>query len=278
VTATALPDVEARIARHPVRTVPLPFGELAYRQAGSGPALVLLHGIGSGSASWVHQLDGLADRCNVVAWDAPGYGGSAALPVREPSADDYAGALAAFLDALGLGRVALLGHSLGAIVAGRFACAHPGRVARLVLLNPAVGYGSAPEAVRQQKYADRIAGMQKLGPERHARERVHHQLSAQASDAARELVIYNGSRLRPEGYAQAAWLLAHADLAADAARIDGDVLVACGSADVITPEAGARALAARFPRARYVSLPGLGHASYIEDPAAINQLLREVPT
>ena len=54
-------------------------GAIAYRRAGDGPPLVCLHGIGSGSASWAAQLEALAARFDVIAWDTPGYGGSAPL-------------------------------------------------------------------------------------------------------------------------------------------------------------------------------------------------------
>ncbi|HCV40393.1 MAG TPA: hypothetical protein DGQ94_17085 [Pseudomonas sp.] len=110
-------------------------GQQAIREAGSGRAIVLLHGIGSGAASWLQVAQGLRQRARVIAWDAPGYGQSAPLPMASPRAGDYAARLASLLDALALERCVLVGHSLGAMTAAAFAQRHPERVSALVLLS-----------------------------------------------------------------------------------------------------------------------------------------------
>src|SRR5260370_7738822 len=62
---------------------------LAYSEAGAGTPLVLLHGIGSAARAFDDQLAGLSDRLRVIAWDAPGYGGSACLPPQSPPANHH---------------------------------------------------------------------------------------------------------------------------------------------------------------------------------------------
>jgi pimeloyl-ACP methyl ester carboxylesterase len=265
--------IEQLIARHPTRTVNAGAGTIAYRETGAGAPLVLLHGISSGSGSWVHQLDKLAGRYRIIAWDAPGYGGSTRLPAESPMAADYSAALTSLFDALKLPSAVIVGHSLGAIIAGSFAAQAADRVTRLLLLDPARGYGSAPAETRASKLDQRLAAMEKLGPAEHARQRSAALLGPNASQAARELVIWNASRIDRAGYAQAARMLAQADLCADAPRYEGPVLVACGSEDQITPEAACREVARAFPSAKYRSLAGLGHVSYIDDPTAVNELL-----
>lgn len=269
-------SVEKLLARHSLQGVHTATGErVSYRENGAGSPLVLLHGISSGSGSFVHQLEGLATRHRVIAWDAPGYGESTPLRAAAPSVADYACSLAALLDALGLSRVTLVGHSLGAIVATRFAADAAASVDRLLLLNPARGYGNAPPEIREKKLDERLAAMARLGPAQLALQRCDALLSANASQAARELVVANASRLVPAGYAQAARMLADADVCADARGYPGPVLVACGSEDGITPEAACREIALAFPNAEYRSLPGLGHASYIENPEAVNAIVAE---
>ena len=66
--------------RHPPRRVETAVGAFSIREAGNGPVVVLLHGIGSGSGSWVHQIDRLSRNFRVIAWDAPGYGDSDPVP------------------------------------------------------------------------------------------------------------------------------------------------------------------------------------------------------
>jgi pimeloyl-ACP methyl ester carboxylesterase len=138
---------------------------ISYLEAGRGdPPLVLLHGIGSRAASWRHQLAGLSDRLRVIAWDAPGYGESSDLAAPAPTAGDYAACLASFLDALGAGRLHLVGHSLGALMAARFAADHPERIASLTLASVASGHARLAEAERARLLAGRLDDLARLGP------------------------------------------------------------------------------------------------------------------
>ena len=95
-------------------------------------------------------------------------------------------------------------------------------------------------------------------------------LSANASDEARALVRLNMSRIRPEGYAQAARMLANGHLIGDATGYDGPVLVLCGSEDAVTSEAGCKQVAQAYTHVRYETLPGVGHASYVENGPQFN--------
>jgi pimeloyl-ACP methyl ester carboxylesterase len=145
-------------------------GRVQYRHAGQGApgqaTHVLLHGIGSGSASWVAQLQAAsAAPLSVLAWDAPGYGGSAPVEPAQPVATDYAQRVWAWLDTLGVTQpVTLVGHSLGAIMAASAARMAPHRVQRLVLLAPARGYANAAPAEREKKLQDRLHNLLQLAP------------------------------------------------------------------------------------------------------------------
>ena len=85
---------------------------IAFQRRGHGPCLLLLHGAVSDSRVWRAQLESLSDAFTVVAWDAPGCGGSSDPPdhFRLP---EYAECLSRFIDALGLQRPHVLGHSWG---------------------------------------------------------------------------------------------------------------------------------------------------------------------
>ncbi|MFJ6774859.1 alpha/beta fold hydrolase [Kitasatospora sp. NPDC091257] len=115
------------------RTVDLPGVTLAYRESGrpGGPPLVLLHALGERAADWAPVLPGLAPGHHVYALDLRGHGGSSrtAAYSLEAMRDD----VLAFLDALGLARVDLVGHSMGGAVAYLLAQAAPERIDRLVL-------------------------------------------------------------------------------------------------------------------------------------------------
>jgi pimeloyl-ACP methyl ester carboxylesterase len=117
---------------------------IAYERAGAGPALVLLHGyVADGQTTWRRQLDELCDEFTVVAWDAPGAGGSSDPPVGFGMVD-YVECLAGFVDALGLDRPNVVGLSFG----GSLALAAQGRhvaVARALVLASAYAGSSMLE-------------------------------------------------------------------------------------------------------------------------------------
>ncbi len=95
----------------------------------------MLHGLGVSGASLGPLAERLAEGRRVVSCDLPGFGRSASAQVW--STDRIAGAIEAVLDANGLGRAVLVGHSYGCIVAAAVAARRPDRVAALVLLSPA---------------------------------------------------------------------------------------------------------------------------------------------
>jgi 3-oxoadipate enol-lactonase len=117
---------------------------LAYRTWGpaDAPPVVLLHALGEGSADWAPVAAALAPAWRVYAPDLRGHGASdwpGSYTIEQLTTD-----LAAFLDALGLDRVVLGGHSLGAAPAYLYAARHPGRVARLILEDPPPPWPRAP--------------------------------------------------------------------------------------------------------------------------------------
>ena len=257
------------------RTVAAGGRTIAYREAGAGPVVLALHGIGSSSASWAAQLAAPPPGFRIVAWDAPGYGGSDPLPDETPGAAAYGDAAAALLDALGIGKVHLLGHSMGALIAAAFCRRHPGRLLSVVLADAAAGYGKAPDDLRVGRLEARLAAMAELGPAGFAESRAREVLSPAAPDEVLAKIRAVQSRLRPDGYAQAARMLHGSDIHDDAAAIAVPALVMCGSADSVTPEAVSRRIARTIPGARYRTLEGLGHASYVEGPEVFNRALTE---
>ena len=103
------------------------------RDGGAGTPIVLLHGIGSNAQSFVPLIEALEGR-PALAWNAPGYGASQPLTVDWPDASDYAAAVSRLLTHLGISRCILLGHSLGTLIAARFAVTSPKQVAMLFLV------------------------------------------------------------------------------------------------------------------------------------------------
>jgi pimeloyl-ACP methyl ester carboxylesterase len=109
---------------------------LSHHRGGSGEPLVLIHGVGSQWQVWAPVLERLERERDVIALDLPGHGGSPTLPIGVvPSAPALAGAVAAFLDSIGVERAVLGGNSLGGWVA--LELAKRGRARAVVAVSPA---------------------------------------------------------------------------------------------------------------------------------------------
>src|SRR3954468_13551552 len=107
---------------------------VSYRVAGSGPALLLLHGIANSSDTWARVAPLLSDRFTVIAPDLLGHGESAA-PRGDYSLGAHASGARDVATALGHDRVTVIGHSLGGGIAMQFAYQFPERTERLVLVS-----------------------------------------------------------------------------------------------------------------------------------------------
>ncbi len=252
--------------------------DITYRESGrkDAPALVLLHGIGSTSAGWRLQYGPLGAHFRVIAWDAPGYGGSKPLAGEGPAAEDYARALARLLDALGVASAIVGTSSWGTPTGVVFARLFPARVRALVLGGPTSGWGWMPAEERAKRLAARIERVTTLGVQK-----------MRAGDAA-ELVapgtraevlewLKGAEGLHAEGYAQAAHMLAAVDVPREIAAVACPVRVVSGTLDRRTPpETNAKRIAAAAPQATLQMVPDCGHLPHLEHPDVFNAAVLEV--
>ena len=265
----------------PLRQVAQPDGGvIEYREAGppGTPAIVLLHGVGSSSAGYRAQFAGLSDSFRVIAWNAPGYGGSTRLAEPNPTALDYAAALAGFLDGLGLARPAVLaGSSWGSVIALNLAVAEPERVAALLLAAPNTGRGSlAPEA-RAEALATLRAKPPSAGDDRSAV--AARLLTPDTPQPVRALVERLRDALTPSGWSAAMHMMFTTDTPALIARARGPVALLAGTLDRMAPlEAHAAKLHAARPDAVLHVFEGCGHMLKLEAPARFNAILRAMAT
>ena len=117
----------------PLKTIEVHGHEIAYRTAGSGPVVVLIHGMAGSSATWVPVIDLLAEHVTVVAPDLLGHGHSD-KPRGDYSLGAHASLLRDLLAKLGHDRATVVGQSLGGGIALQFAYQHPERCERIVLV------------------------------------------------------------------------------------------------------------------------------------------------
>jgi len=111
-----------------------------YLHAGSGRPVILIHGVVGSSANWRGNLAALAEEASVYAIDQLNMGGSQRIPGLDASLEATADRVAAFMDAVGIARAEIVGHSHGGAVALMLAARHPERVRSLILFAPANPY------------------------------------------------------------------------------------------------------------------------------------------
>lgn len=247
----------------------------AWREAGEGSALVLLHGLGGSRLSWEPQLADLAGRHRVVAWDMPGYGGSQPLDGRVTFAA-LAGSVIEFLDAIGADAVHLGGISFGAMIAQYVAARHPRRVLSLALLStsPVFGLdGTKPDEWRAARLVPLDAGREPADfADDVLRAIAGPHISASALEEQRAAMArVTGHALR----ASIDCLVTH-DSTALLPAITAPTVCMVGDLDEETPVAYGFALADLIPNARLAVIPMAGHLLNVEAPEAVNHLLDEL--
>jgi pimeloyl-ACP methyl ester carboxylesterase len=246
---------------------------VAYRRAGQGPPLVLLHGGLGDSREWRRQLEGLADEFTVVAWDAPGCGGSSDPPAtfRLP---DYADCLARFIQALKLGRPHVGGLSWGGGLALELYRRHPQLPRSLVLASAYAGWaGSLPPEVVAERL-QRAMREAELPPEQW----VHGYLEGLFTDSAPPELVNEALAMmldvRPAGMRAMARSFADADLREMLPRIRVPTLLLYGDADRRSPLVVAHDLHDQIPGSTLVVLAGVGHQLDMEAPDRFNAEVR----
>lgn len=126
--------IDADYSQPDLRHVTLHGHRVAYRQAGSGPTVVLIHGITADSSTWSRVMPALARRFTVIAPDLAGHGGSD-KPRGDYSLGAHASGVRDLLVTLGHDRASIVGHSLGGGIAMQFSYQFPERCERLVLVD-----------------------------------------------------------------------------------------------------------------------------------------------
>lgn len=248
--------------------------KITYRRAGSGDPLVLLHGgFGFDSRSWGPQLDDLDDEFDVVAWDAPGCGGSDDPP-ESFSMEDYADSLAEFVRALGLARPHILGLSFGGTLALALYARHPTLPRSLILAGAYAGWAGSLPADEVQRRVQRISE-EVTHP---ADEWLPQYLTGMLTDSApREMAdqtLALMSDIHPQANLTMLRAMANADLRGHLRHIDVPTLVLHGELDARSPLEVGQELHKQIPAAQLVILPAVGHLSNIEAADAFNAEVR----
>ena len=243
--------------------------ETAWERYGSGPPVVLIHGFGLNRAMWRWQLPALTPSFSVLTCDLLGHGDSAP-PEGTPDLAMFSGQLLRLMDRCGIGRAAVVGFSLGGMIARRFALDHPDRLSALAILNSPHDRSPAErEAVRA-----RVRQAEAEGPAATVDSALERWFTpAFRAEAPETIALVRDWIMRndPAVYSRIYRVLAEGDaeIADGLERIACPALVMTGADDPGNTPAMARSMAGLIPGARLAILPGLRHMALAEAPEAV---------
>ena len=249
-----------------------------YVEMGSGPPVVLVHGLSGSWENWLETIPHLARTHTVVAVDLPGFGRSE-LPEEDVSIPGYGRFLDAFFAELGFERTALVGSSMGGLIAAQTAAAFPERVDRLVLVSAPglgrpqrmpedvdVGHPFIARLAPYARFAGHIGALRRLAL---ARLVTHPEL------IGKEIVMKSAAGMGKPGVQAALRSILTYDFRPHVRNITAPTLLIWGASDRVVPAYVADRYQQALPAAHKVILPDTGHAPMLERPALFNRLVSE---
>ena len=241
------------------------------------PPLVCLHGIGGDATSFRPQLHGLAKGRRVLAWNMPGYGGSA--PLADMSFASLCDSLCAALDALGIQRAIIAGQSIGGMIAQEMAIRHPDRVAGLVLIATVPAFGGRDESFRDTFLAARLAPLDAgMSMADLAAEAIPAVLGPAVNATIRRDSIAAMAAIPETAYRQVIATLVTFNRREDQHLITCPACLIAGEADDNSPPQTMEKMAGRLPHATFHIIENAGHLVNSEEGEACNAIIAEFMT
>ncbi len=237
------------------------------------PAVVLIHGAGFDHSAWALQSRWFAHHgFSVLVPDLPGHGRSAGPALR--SIAEMADWTAALLDAAGVGKAHLIGHSMGSLIALETTVRHPEKVSKLSLIGTAATMTVGPDLLKAAEANDQAAidmvSIWGLG------------FAAELGGSLAPGLWMHGGAQRVLQHCAPGVLFSdlnacnsYQDALAAAAKVMVPTTVILGERDMMTPARAGKALAAAIPGARIVALPGAGHMLMTERPDELLVALKD---
>lgn len=243
---------------------------LAYRRAGRGQTVVLVHGGAEDSRTWTPQLDDLSDEFTVIAWDEPGAGESDDLPGRF-GLPDYADCLAGLIRALRVAPTTVVGLSWGTTVILELYRRHPSLIQAMVLAD---GYAGWRGSLGAEEADARLAGLMEQ-PDESFDPSLPGLFAGDPPTRFAPLLASMAADVRRSSMLTALTAMAQADLTAVLPTIHVPTQLIWGALDKRSPLSVAREFERQIPGATLSVIPHCGHVSNLEAPEAFNGIVRE---
>ena len=245
--------------------------ELAYERSGEGPAVLFVHGLGGRKEVWEEQRMAFAEAAfDAIAIDMRGHGDSD-KPAGPYSVESWAADLEQALDALGVERAALVGHSIGCIVVELAAASLRERCRAVAMLGGAKRFDDDFKAtLRERAELAREGRMREIG------EAVATTALTERGRADRPELFERIAALiaanDPDAYAHSALATAESEMR-DFGNVACAALALAGAEDAVGPPSAAEEIAASFARGSVETVPEGAHMCMLEVPAATTEIL-----
>jgi len=243
---------------------------VVYWERGSGPVILLVHGMFGDHLDWEPVLELLAVRHRVLAVDLPGFGESE-KPDENYCAEFFVAAIAEFLDQVSVRRATLVGNSFGGILALRFALAHPDRVERLILVSGVREFSEEERTFTRQRMSRE--NLLRLTPE--VNQQLFAPIFAKDGPAQRRYFAKQDAKLKRADYPEYARAMARSIETALTAyqpnrlgEIVCPTMLLWGEQDAVIPPDHVRSAMSQLKSGTLQLLSGCGHAPQIDDPKA----------
>jgi 3-oxoadipate enol-lactonase len=245
----------------------------AFTVLGGGPTVLMLHGLDGGHLSFAPQVETLASSgYRAVAWDMPGYGRSA--PIEPYNFKGLAQSCITLIESLKCSDVALLGHSIGGMVAQEVVARRPELVNKLILCGSSPWFGKLEDAWQRDFIAQRAKPLEAgKSMAELAEALVPQMVGPRALPEGVRLARHCLSLVPASTYRRALEALVAFDRRANVPQIAVPTLVVAGEHDRHAPPGMMKKMADSIPRSTFLEMRGVGHLQNLEAPDDFDGLL-----
>lgn len=247
--------------------------DVAYQKAGTGPALILLHGFTQDSRVWKNQVEGLSKNFTIVAWDAPGAGLSADPPDNYRMSN-WADCLAILLDTLNIPKAHVLGISWGGVLAQEFLQRHPEKVLSLILSDTNPGWAALSDSVAKARVIECTKDTT-LSFNEFVKKYLPGMFSDSVKAETKEELGKIIAGTHKKGFQLMVAAIAASDMRKLYSTIKIPVLLLWGEKDKRAPVSIAYQMNKAIPGSRLKIIKGAGHVSNMQQPERFNKIVKE---
>jgi pimeloyl-ACP methyl ester carboxylesterase len=230
----------------------------------TNPPVLLIHGAGGNHLFWSVELRRLPNH-KVYAMDLPGHGKSSGQAIQ--SITEFAEQIKKWIDALGLFRVTVIGHSMGSAIAIELALKHPENVLGLGLIGAGAKLSVSPNIIEQLRTPSTYqSAVHKI---------ITWSFSANTQQRLVEIATKRMNEIRPSVLLSDFIACNKFDEMEHIEKISQPTLILCGADDQMTPLRFSHYLADRIPNSRLAIVPGAGHMVMLEQPGVVAERITD---